>query len=106
VVFSEEKEGYPVKKCKLFLLLTGCGRPEEIPAEPVTVPTEAPAVITENQLGTVDGYDYELWKDYGTTEMTLTGGGTFTYSWSDINNALFRSGRKPDWNWANSTKLP
>lgn len=89
-----------MKKCKLFLLLalllTGCGRPEEIPAEPVTVPTEAPAVITENQLGTVEGYDYELWKDYGTTEMTLTGGGTFTCSWSDINNALFRSGRKFD----------
>jgi len=57
---------------------------------------DGPVLITENQLGTVEGYDYELWKDHGTTEMFLTGGGTFTCNWSDINNALFRIGRKFD----------
>ena len=63
--------------------------------ETLPLPTEATA-ITENELGTVDGYDYELWKDYGTTSMTLDGGGTFTCNWSDINNALFRIGKKFD----------
>lgn len=64
-----------------------------VPTEPI--PTEPP-VITEVELGTVDGYDYELWKDCGTTAMTLTGGGTFRCDWSGINNALFRIGRKFD----------
>ena len=88
----------------LFLLLilvslTACsaGVPRGEPqTEPATQPTEAALVITENQLGTADGCDYELWKDYGTTEMTLTGEGTFFCNWSDINNALFRAGRKFD----------
>jgi len=40
--------------------------------------------------------DYELWKDYGTTSMTLNAGGTFDCSWSNIGNALFRKGKKFD----------
>ena len=77
-----------------IVLLSGCAQtPVETAAPTETTPTEPP-VITENELGTVDGYDYELWKDYGTTAMTLTGGGTFRCDWSDINNALFRIGRK------------
>ncbi len=56
----------------------------------------AATVITENTTGSEDGYDYELWKDTGTTSMTLTGGGTFSCEWSDINNALFRKGQKFD----------
>lgn len=58
--------------------------------------TDIPETITENKLGTYDGYDYELWKDNGTTSMTLNGGGAFSCSWSDINNALFRTGKKFD----------
>lgn len=79
------------------LLLSGCAAEPMETTEAATkpVPTEPP-VITEVELGTVDGYDYELWKDYGTTSMTLTGGGAFTCDWSDINNALFRIGRKFD----------
>ena len=78
------------------LFLSACGsEPAETTAATETVPTEPP-VITENELGTVDGYDYELWKDSGTTSMTLTGGGTFRCDWSGINNALFRIGRKFD----------
>ena len=88
----------------IFLLvilaaLAGCSSrvicEESLPETTETV-TEAPSVITENALGTVDGHDYELWKDQGTTEMTLTGEGTFTCNWSDINNALFRIGKKFD----------
>ncbi len=60
------------------------------------VPASAATVITENTTGSEDGYDYELWKDSGTTSMTLTGGGTFSCEWSNINNALFRKGQKFD----------
>ncbi|SDI36259.1 Peptidoglycan/xylan/chitin deacetylase, PgdA/CDA1 family [Pseudobutyrivibrio sp. 49] len=52
--------------------------------------------IYNNKTGTQDGYDYELWKDSGNTSMTLNAGGTFDCSWSNINNALFRKGKKFD----------
>ena len=52
--------------------------------------------FTENTTGQIDGYSYELWKDTGTTQMTLLGGGKFSCSWSNINNALFRIGKKWD----------
>ena len=84
----------------LLGILTACGTSSaivtEAPTEATVAPTEEPAVITENELGTIDGYDYELWKDHGTTDMTLTGGATFTCNWSEINNALFRIGEKFD----------
>ena len=84
----------------LLGILTACGASSavvtEAPTETTVAPTEEPAVITENELGTIDGYDYELWKDHGTTDMTLTGGATFTCNWSEINNALFRIGEKFD----------
>ena len=60
------------------------------------VTAEAATVLTENKTGTQDGYNYELWKDYGTTSMTLNSGGTFDCSWSNIGNALFRKGIKFD----------
>ena len=52
--------------------------------------------FTNNATGQIDGYSYELWKDTGTTQMTLLGGGKFSCSWSNINNALFRIGKKWD----------
>jgi peptidoglycan/xylan/chitin deacetylase (PgdA/CDA1 family) len=52
--------------------------------------------LYNNATGNQDGYDYELWKDYGTTSMTLNGGGAFDCSWSNIGNALFRKGKKFD----------
>ena len=75
------------------LILSACGGelPQDTAAE-----TEPALIITENVLGTVDGYDYELWKDNGTTEMSINGGGLFSCKWSGINNALFRIGRKFD----------
>ena len=54
-------------------------------------------VFTENITGTADGYDYELWKDSGNTTFNVEpGGGTFSCEWDDINNALFRRGKKYD----------
>ncbi|MDP4182327.1 MAG: glycoside hydrolase family 11 protein, partial [Bacillota bacterium] len=56
----------------------------------------AATTYTENKTGNIDGYDFELWKDNGTTSMTLNGGGNYSCSWSNINNALFRTGKKYD----------
>lgn len=58
------------------------------------VSVQAATTITSNQSGTQDGYYYELWKDSGTTSMTLDSGGTFSAQWSNIGNALFRKGKK------------
>lgn len=81
----------------VFLAACSADVAETIAAANETLPLSTEAEpITENELGAVDGYDYELWKDYGTTSMTLDGGGTFTCNWSDINNVLFRIGKKFD----------
>ncbi len=55
-----------------------------------------PTVLTDSAIGEEDGFSYELWKDSGITTMTLTGDGKFTCEWTDINNALFRTGKKFD----------
>jgi hypothetical protein len=60
---------------------------------------------TKNGTWTYNGYDYELWSENnaGTTSMTLNGdngsganakGGTFSATWSNTINILFRAGRK------------
>lgn len=56
----------------------------------------AQKVLTNNSTGIQDGYNYELWKDYGNTSMTLNNGGAFSCQWSNIGNALFRKGKKFD----------
>lgn len=57
----------------------------------------AHAAITNNETGTHDGYDYEFWKDSGGSgSMTLNSGGTFSAEWSNVNNILFRKGKKFD----------
>jgi len=53
-------------------------------------------IITGNKSGVHDGFDYECWKDRGDVSMTLKGGGTFECKWSNINNVLFRTGKKLD----------
>jgi len=59
-----------------------------------TVTVHAGPTLTSNSTGTYDGYDYEYWKDRGDGTMTLNGGGTFSCQWSNINNILFRTGKK------------
>lgn len=51
--------------------------------------------ITRSKTGQFEDFDYELWSQRGTDEvsMTLTGGGTFKCSW-DALNILFRTGKK------------
>ncbi len=56
----------------------------------------AATTITSNQTGIQDGYNYELWKDYGNTSMTLGSGGAFSCQWNNIGNALFCKGKKFD----------
>lgn len=54
-------------------------------------------VFTENITGSADGYDYELWKDEGDTVFNVEpGGGCYSCEWNNINNALFRRGKKYD----------
>ncbi len=85
-----------------LFLFSGCGAMTDpvpstgAPPAETTAASVAPLVLTESELGQIDGLDYELWKDRGTTEMTLDGAGGFTCQWSDINNALFRIGKKFD----------
>lgn len=52
----------------------------------------------EQETGTRDGYDWELWNQYGQGTATMTVGdkGTYKCSWDGIHNVLFRSGKK--WN--------
>lgn len=65
---------------------------------------------TTSTIQAYNGYDYELWNqnNAGTVSMKLTGdngsgasavGGTFTATWSNTQNVLFRSGKK----WGSSS---
>ncbi|MBD7910574.1 glycoside hydrolase family 11 protein [Clostridium cibarium] len=56
--------------------------------------SSTPKILNSNATGIHDGYNYELWKDYGNTSMTLKAGGSFSCRWSNIGNALFRKGKK------------
>ena len=57
---------------------------------------DAATVLYNNATGREGNYNYELWKDYGSTSMTLKGNGLFECWWQDIGNALFRKGVKWD----------
>lgn len=61
-----------------------------------TATAEAATVLYDNATGSEGSYHYELWKDYGSTSMTLNGEGRFECWWEDIGNALFRKGIKFD----------
>ncbi|MDR1687553.1 MAG: glycoside hydrolase family 11 protein [Clostridiales bacterium] len=52
--------------------------------------------ITSNEIGEFEGFSYELWKDGGDGNMTLTGGGNYECEWNDSGNVLFRTGKKFD----------
>ena len=80
------------KKIKGLLLTLAVCLQVVVPA----AKADAATTLYNNATGTQDGYNYELWKDYGTTSMTLNSGGTFSCSWSNIGNALFRKGIKFD----------
>ncbi len=58
------------------------------------VSVQAATTITSNSVGTHEGYDYEFWKDSGNGSMTLNSGGAFSADWNNINNILFRKGKK------------
>lgn len=52
--------------------------------------------ITVNGRGKCDGFDYELWYDKGDVSMIMGENGAFDCKWNNINNVLFRTGRKFD----------
>lgn len=90
-----------------LLLFTGSARAEGtaepepavqevISADPAAFSESEELVLTESTLGSSAGYDYELWKDRGDTTMTVKGDGLFSCQWKEINNALFRIGKKFD----------
>ncbi len=58
-----------------------------------------PAVFNANayqETGNKDGYDYELWNQdgIGSANMDVGSDGAFSCSWSNIENCLFRTGKK------------
>jgi len=89
---------FSLKKLKLVLAAAAL-----VAAVPAAV--SADETKTSNGTWTYNGYDCELWSENnaGTTTMTLNGdngtganakGGTFSASWSNTKNILFRCGRK------------
>ena len=63
------------------------------------VQAQTSITLKSNASGTFDGYYYELWKDTGNTTMTVYTQGRYSCQWSNINNALFRTGKKYNQNW-------
>ena len=61
-----------------------------------TVPTFTTQAADQQQMGNKDGYDYELWNQWGqgTATMDVGNNGAFTCSWTGIENCLFRTGQK------------
>ena len=60
-----------------------------------TIPNASAADQTDYK--TIDGYDYELWNQWGqgSASMQCKGGdGAYSCSWQGIENVLFRSGKK------------
>lgn len=54
------------------------------------------AAADQQQIGNKDGYDYELWNQWGqgTATMDVGSNGSFSCSWTGIENCLFRTGQK------------
>jgi len=61
-----------------------------------TAPVPKTAAADQQQIGTKDGYDYELWNQWGqgNAEMQVGSEGAFSCSWNGIENCLFRTGKK------------
>ncbi|MCM1133515.1 MAG: glycoside hydrolase family 11 protein [Ruminococcus flavefaciens] len=60
------------------------------------VPTFTSNAADQQELGNKDGYDYELWNQWGqgTATMDVGSNGSFSCSWDGIENCLFRTGQK------------
>ncbi len=81
---------------KMRYLLTGIAAVSLVSSMIPAYTASAATVLYDCDTGIEDGYNYELWKDTGNTKMELTGNGTFKCEWSNINNCLFRTGKKFD----------
>ncbi len=81
---------------KIRHLLTGIAAVSLVASMIPAYTASAAIVLYDSDTGIEDGYNYELWKDSGNTKMELTGNGTFKCEWNNINNCLFRTGKKFD----------
>ena len=64
-----------------------------IPAVPAVVANAADA----QQRGNIGGYDYEMWNQNSQGQVSMQpGAGSFTCSWSNIENFLARMGKNYD----------
>ncbi len=55
---------------------------------------EVEHLISRDGNGIHDGYNWELWHQRGDVSMKLGPDGTFSCSWKESHNALFRTGKK------------
>ena len=81
-------------------VVTGIMCLSAMPVIPAANPISANAEIKQNW--TKDGYDFEMWSEYNdNVNMTPGSSGTFTCSWNNSHNCLFRAGKKfsnsPTW---------
>lgn len=81
---------------KMRYLLTSIAAVSLVASMMPAYTANAGIVLYDSDTGIEDGYNYELWKDRGDTKMELTGNGTFKCEWGNINNCLFRTGKKFD----------
>lgn len=58
------------------------------------VNVQASIYFTSNNYIEQDGYYYQLWKDVGNTTLAVDDLNGFNCFWNNINNALFRKGKK------------
>lgn len=61
-----------------------------------STPTLTADAADQQDMGNKDGYDYELWNQWGQGDarMTVGSNGAFSCSWEGIENCLFRTGKK------------
>lgn len=61
-----------------------------------SIPNFTTNAADQQEMGNKDGYDYELWNQWGqgTATMDVGNDGAFTCSWTGIENCLFRTGKK------------
>ena len=69
-------------------------------ASAMMIAASMPAVASAadaQQRGNIGGYDYEMWNQNGQGQASMNpGAGSFTCSWSNIENFLARMGKNYD----------
>lgn len=80
----------------LCSLAVACGDKGAKKQDNRDTPLKPGDVITKSEHGEYGAFDYELWYDKGDVSMIFGEGGAFECNWNNINNVLFRTGKKFD----------